>query len=132
MSAARVLIAEDEPGIVASLEFLMNKSGYDIRVAQDGAAALEQVAAFRPDLVILDIMLPRVSGLDVCREIRARPESRGTLVLMLSARGGASEIDRGLSAGADDYVTKPFSTQELVRRVGHLLEARGATAGGGP
>jgi DNA-binding response OmpR family regulator len=129
MTAARVLIAEDEPGIIASLEFLMSRSGYDIRVAPDGAAALEQLAAFRPDLVILDIMLPQVSGVEVCREIRRRPEWRSTRVLMLSARGGASEIDRGLSAGADDYVTKPFSTHELVRRVGLLLEHRGGAEG---
>ena len=119
--SARVLIAEDEPGIVASLQFLMHKSGYETRVAPDGAQALELAGAFRPDLVILDLMLPSVSGVDVCREIRRRPELRATRVLMLSARGGASEIDRGLSAGADDYVTKPFSTHDLVRRVGELL-----------
>jgi two-component system phosphate regulon response regulator PhoB len=99
-------------------------------VAPDGARALALVGEFRPDLVILDMMLPQRSGDDVCREIRRRPEWRRTLVLMLSARGGATEIDRGLSAGADDYVTKPFSTHELVRRVRALLERRGAPEGG--
>ena len=121
MTPARVLIAEDEPSIVASLEFLMRRAGYETRVATDGATALALLGEFRPELVILDMMLPRRSGDDVCREIRRRPEWRHMRVLMLSARGGAAEIDRGLSAGADDYVTKPFSTQELVRRVGTLI-----------
>ena len=120
---ARVLIAEDEPSIVASLEFLMRRRGYETRVATDGAMALALAHEFRPDLVILDLMLPRRSGVEVCREIRRDAGLAGTRVLMLSARGGASEVDRGLSAGADDYVTKPFSTKDLVRRVGALLEA---------
>ena len=122
MSARRVLIAEDEPSIVASLEFLMRRCGFETLHAPDGPAALAALEAFRPDLVILDLMLPQRSGLEVCREIRARPDCRATRVLMLTARGGAAEVSRGLGAGADDYMTKPFSTQELVSRVQALLQ----------
>jgi two-component system alkaline phosphatase synthesis response regulator PhoP len=132
MSAlARVVIAEDEPAIVASLEFLMRRAGYETRVAGDGERALELVREFSPDVVILDLMLPKRSGYDVCREIRHTPALAETRVLMLSARGGANEIDRGLSAGADDYVTKPFSTQDLVRRVSELLRLRRSGDGEG-
>ena len=119
--AARVLISEDEPSIVTSIDFLMRKCGFDTRLARDGEQALEAVREFAPDLVILDLMLPRVSGLDVCRAIRARPECRATRVLMLTARGADGDQERGLAAGADDYVVKPFSTHDLVARVKALL-----------
>jgi DNA-binding response OmpR family regulator len=119
--AVRVLIAEDEPSIATSLEFLMRRCGYDTRLASDGAAALDEVARFAPDLVILDVMLPKASGLDVCRGIRANPKWDSVRVLMLTARGGMQDMDRGLGAGADDYVVKPFATQDLVSRVKALL-----------
>jgi len=119
--AKRVLIAEDEPNIVTSLEFLMRKCGFDTRVAVDGEEALSLVATFRPHLVLLDIMLPRRSGLEVCELIRADASLSGTRVLMLTAKGGNGEVARGVQAGADDYVTKPFSTQDLVARVQALL-----------
>ena len=133
MSAARILIAEDEESIVTSLEFLMRKCGFETRVARDGPAALELVASFRPHVLVLDVMLPRQSGLDVCREVRARREWNGLRVLMLTARSGAKEESRGMAAGADAYLTKPFSTHELVERVQALAagalasEARAAT-----
>lgn len=122
----RILIAEDEPSIVASLDFLMKHAGYETRVARDGVAALEALAEFRPHLVVLDLMLPGRSGFDVCQAIRADPATASTRVLMLTARGGANDEARGRAAGADEYVSKPFSTKDLVRRVSSLLETQGA------
>ncbi len=119
--AKRVLIAEDEPSIVTSLEFLMRRAGYETRTAADGEEALQLLAVFRPHLVLLDIMLPRRSGLEVCREIRADASLAGTRVLMLTAKGGQRDQERGIEAGADDFVTKPFSTHDLVARAQALL-----------
>jgi DNA-binding response OmpR family regulator len=119
--AKRVLIAEDEPNIVTSLEFLMRQGGFETRAAADGEEALLLVGTFRPHLVLLDVMLPRRSGLELCRLIRADASLAQTRVLMLTAKGGQREIERGLEAGADDYITKPFSTQDLVARARALL-----------
>ena len=117
----RVLIAEDEESIVASLEFLMRSCGYEIRVARDGEIALACLAAFRPDLVLLDIMLPGRSGFEICRSIRADARLQATRVLMLTAKGGGGEVAKGMAAGADDYMSKPFATKELVARARALL-----------
>jgi DNA-binding response OmpR family regulator len=122
MRPARIAIAEDEESIVTSLEFLMRRCGFETRVARDGRVALELLESYRPDVLILDVMLPHVSGLEVCRTVRARREWRGIGVLMLTARSGAKEEALGLAAGADAYLTKPFSTHELVERVKALAE----------
>ena len=122
----RVLIAEDEASIVASLEFLMRRCGFETRIARDGNAALQSLADFRPDVVILDIMLPARSGFEVCRAIRADPTLRATRVLMLTAKGGAADAATGTAAGADEYMLKPFATQDLVARVLGLLGRRAA------
>ena len=117
----RVLIAEDEESIVASLEFLMRQCGFDTRVARDGDEAIACLGEFRPDLVLLDIMLPGRSGFEVCRFIRGQKSLAGLRVLMLTAKGGSGEEAKGLAAGADEYLTKPFATRELVARARALL-----------
>ena len=117
----RVLIAEDEESIVASLEFLMRQCGFATRVARDGDEAIACLAEFRPDLVLLDIMLPGRSGFEICRFIRGQKSLAGLRVLMLTAKGGSREQAKGLAAGADEYLTKPFATRELVARARALL-----------
>jgi DNA-binding response OmpR family regulator len=118
---ARILIVDDEPNIVIPLEYLMRREGYDVATAGDGEAALQAVAERPPDLVILDVMLPRMSGFDVCRALRMDPRHGRLKILMLSAKGRESEVEKGLAVGADAYVTKPFSTRDLVVRVRNLL-----------
>jgi DNA-binding response OmpR family regulator len=117
----RILIVDDEPNIVISLEFLMKREGFEAEIAVDGEAALEAVARSKPDLVVLDVMLPRLDGFEVCRRIRADPDSRSVKVLMLTARGRETEVARGLALGADAYVTKPFSTRDVVAQIRRLL-----------
>jgi len=121
----RILIADDEPNIVTSLEFLMRKCDYEVCVARDGEEALRRVEDFRPNVLLLDVMMPLCNGFEVCRRIRENPELRRVRIVMLSARGRDVEIEKGLSLGADAYVTKPFSTKELLATVRQLLpEAR--------
>ncbi len=117
----KILIVDDEPNIVISLEFLMKKEGFEVAVAADGEEALAQVADFDPDLVLLDIMMPRRSGYEVCEALRADPARAGLIIVMLTAKGRESEVAKGLALGADAYVTKPFSTKELVAQVKTLL-----------
>jgi DNA-binding response OmpR family regulator len=117
-----ILIADDEPNIVLSLEFLLQQAGYRVRTAGDGQQALEAIDAERPDLLLLDVMLPRLSGHDVCQRIRADPRCAGLRIVMLSARGRAAEVDKGLALGADAYVTKPFAIQELLAEVARQLQ----------
>lgn len=121
MTTARVLIVDDEPNIVTSLEFLMTRSGYQTMVARDGDEALAAVETFRPDLVLLDVMLPRRDGFEVCQRLRADGWT-DLKIVMLTAKGREAEIARGMDVGADSYVTKPFSTRELVAHVARTLE----------
>jgi len=116
----KVLIVDDEPNIVTSLEFLMRRSGYETQVARDGDEALAAVEAFRPDLVLLDVMLPRRDGFEVCQRLRAQGWA-DVKIVMLTAKGREAEIAKGIAVGADAYVTKPFSTRELVDRVARVL-----------
>ena len=119
----RVLIVDDEPNIVTSLEFLMRGSDYEVRVALNGEEALRLAESFRPDLILLDVMMPQRSGFEVCQKIRENPAFRNVKIVMLTAKGRDLEKDRGLNLGANAYVTKPFSTKELMNTVRGLLGA---------
>jgi DNA-binding response OmpR family regulator len=119
--AKKVLIVDDEPNIVLSLEFLMKKAGFEVAVAGDGEEALAQVGMFNPDIVLLDVMMPKKSGYEVCEALRADPARAAMKIVMLTAKGRDTEVAKGLALGADAYVTKPFSTKELVARVSELL-----------
>ena len=118
---ARILVVEDEEALAALLEYNLGKEGFGVRVATDGDEALMALDEEKPDLVILDWMLPGVSGLEICRRIRARSETRDVAVVMLTARGEAEDRVRGLDTGADDYIAKPFSVPELIARIRALL-----------
>ncbi|TAK87246.1 MAG: response regulator [Betaproteobacteria bacterium] len=124
----KVLIVDDEENIVTALEFLLQRSGYETRVARNGDEALSEVASFAPDLVLLDVMMPRRSGYEVCQRVRAHPEWQRIKIVMLSAKGRDVEVSKGVSLGADLYVTKPFSNAELVAKIDALLG--GGRAGG--
>ena len=124
--AKKVLIADDEPNIVTSLEYLMTKTGYEVEVARNGEEALALVESFMPDLVLLDVMMPRRSGYEVCQMMRERPEWQHIKIVMLSAKGREAEVSKGMSLGADAYVTKPFSNRELIAKIGGLLAENGA------
>lgn len=121
--SATILIADDEPNILISLEFLMKREGYVVHLARDGREAVEGIVAHRPDLVLLDVMMPHKSGFDVCQEVRARDDVRQTRILMLTAKGRDTDVAKGLALGADAYMTKPFSTKELVGKVRDMLGA---------
>ena len=117
----KVLIADDEENIVISLEFLLKQEGFEVLVAGDGEAALQMVAEHHPDLVLLDVMMPKRNGYEVCQRMREHPEWRGIKIIMLSAKGRDVEVSKGVSLGADLYVTKPFSNAELVAQINALL-----------
>ena len=117
----RVLIADDEPNIVVSLEFLMTQAGYEVEIAINGEQTLQAVQRQRPNLVLLDVMLPLRNGFDVCRMLRNEPAYAGLKIVMLTARGRNTEVAKGLASGADAYVTKPFATRELLETVRALL-----------
>jgi DNA-binding response OmpR family regulator len=119
--ARKVLIADDEENIVAALEFLLQRRGYETRVAKNGDEALSEIERFAPDLVLLDVMMPRKSGYEVCQRMRGRPDWRHIKIIMLSAKGREVEVSKGVSLGADLYITKPFSNTELVAKIDGLL-----------
>ena len=117
------LIVEDEESILLSLEFLLTEEGYSVVTAQDGAAALNAAAAQTPDLVLLDVMLPHIDGFEVCRQMRANTALRNTRIMMVTARGRETEVERGMALGADAFLTKPFSTRELMEKIRALLSS---------
>ena len=117
----KVLIVDDEINIVISLEFLMKQAGYTVDIAHEGNEALEKLESFAPDLILLDIMLPGINGFDICQHIRQDPAYQQIKIVMLSAKGREVEVTKGLALGADAYVTKPFSTTQLLEEAKHLL-----------
>ncbi len=122
--SASILIADDEPNILISLEFLLKRAGYNVSLARDGQQALDTILRDRPHLVLLDVMMPVKSGFEVCQAVRADDSLNGILILMLSAKGRDTDLAKGLALGADAYMTKPFSTRELLQKVQVMLAAR--------
>lgn len=120
--AKKVLIAEDEDSILVSLEFLMRNDGYEVRVVSRGDEVLPCIRDFLPDLVLLDVMLPRRNGFELCRDIRANAEWAAMKIIFISAKGREAEVQRGFDAGADAYITKPFATSELREQVRRLID----------
>ncbi|GKW50894.1 response regulator transcription factor [Halomonas sp. NCCP-2165] len=118
----KVLVVDDEPNIVLSLEFLMQQAGFEVTTAEDGESALARVSEASPDLILLDISLPDLSGFEVLERLRQTPEGATLPIIMLTAHGREVEREKGLALGADDYITKPFSTQALVEKVKALLD----------
>ena len=120
----RVLIADDNPQGVELLEAYLSASDYEIRTAADGEETLQQVGQWQPDLILLDIMMPKISGFEVCKRLRADPATRDIAVLMITALDQPSDIDRAVEAGTDDFLTKPINKTELLLRVRSLLQSR--------
>ncbi len=119
-SITRILIVDDEPAILLSLEFLMKKEGYGVFIARDGDEAIELIKSVKPHIVILDLMMPKVDGYEVCDFIRSNPVSSQTKIIMLSAKNTEADIEKGYNHGANLYIPKPFSTRSLVKKVNFL------------
>jgi DNA-binding response OmpR family regulator len=118
----RIVIADDEPNLVIPLEYMLKREGFEVTVARDGQEALDAVARVHPHLVLLDVMMPRKSGFDVCQVLRADEANRDIRILLLTAKGRDDDVAKGLALGADAYMTKPFSPKELVLKARELLE----------
>lgn len=116
-----ILVADDEPNIVISLEYLLKREGYAVLIARDGHEALDVIRRDRPELVLLDVMMPKKTGFEVCQAVRSDEQLQGTKILMLTAKGRDTDVTKGLALGADAYMTKPFSTRELVEKVAAML-----------
>ena len=119
----KIVIADDEPNILISLEYLFKREGFAVTVARDGEEALAVIARERPALALLDVMMPKKSGLEVCQALRADDAYRAMKIVMLTAKGRDTDVAKGIALGADAYMTKPFSTKDLVAKVRELLEA---------
>jgi DNA-binding response OmpR family regulator len=118
----KVLIVDDEPSIIVAIQFLMEQNGYETIVAFSGEEAMEAVANHRPDLILLDIMLPVVDGFEVCQRVRENPDWKNIRIVLVTALGSDVNVTKGLDLGADAYITKPFSNADLVAKVKELLE----------
>jgi DNA-binding response OmpR family regulator len=128
---AKIVIADDEPNILISLEFLMQREGHEVHLARDGQEALDLLRRERPQLLLLDVMMPRKTGFEVCQEVRQDEQLKDTLILMLTAKGRETDVVKGLALGANAYMTKPFSTRELADKVRALLAGGAGGSGAG-
>jgi len=124
-----ILIVDDEPSIVVPIQFLMEQQGYSVLVAENGEDALDVIYKYKPDLILLDIMLPRIDGYEVCEIVRLNPDYRDIKIIFLTAKGREVEIAKGLALGANAYITKPFSNTELVAKVKELLDNTNENSG---
>ena len=122
MEKKKILAVDDEPNILMSIEFILEMEGYEVHLARDGEEALEVAERVRPQLMLLDVNMPRKDGYEVCRMLRAREPLSGTKVIMLTAKGQALERKKGLEVGADEYLTKPFGADDLLAKIRALIE----------
>ena len=118
----KILIVDDEPNILLSLDFIIQKAGYQAQTAADGEEALEQIKQWQPDLVLLDVNMPKLDGFEVCQIVRENPALSAVKIIMLTAKGRQVEREKGLALGADDYVSKQFSTQEIIKKINDFLD----------
>jgi DNA-binding response OmpR family regulator len=121
MMTKKILIADDEVNIVISLEFLVEQAGYQLQSAHTGEDVLQKIVAFQPDLILLDVMMPKINGFEVCRWVRQNPDWQHIKIIMLTAKGREVEVAKGLALGADAYIIKPFSTKELMAEIKRIL-----------
>jgi len=117
-----ILVADDEPYIARSLSFVLKKEGFSVEIASDGEEALRKAKEFRPEVMFLDVMMPRMDGFHVCRSLKSDAELRKINVIMLTAKGQEADRERAMKEGADGYITKPFSPMEIISKVKELLE----------
>ena len=122
MGKKKILVVDDEPNILMSIEYILDMEGYEVHTARDGEEALSVAERIRPDLILLDVSMPRKDGYEVCRILREREDMAGTKVIMLTAKGQALEKKKGIEVGADEYVTKPFSADDLLEKILTLVE----------
>ena len=123
MARFKVLVVDDEPFICRSLSFVLQKENYDVSEARNGEEALQVIRDIKPDLVFLDVMMPKMNGFDVTREVKSDPEFKGTKIILLTAKGQDADRAHGVEAGADDYMTKPFSPSKILERARRILGA---------
>jgi len=123
MPNKKILIADDEPYILRSLSFVLKKEGFDIETACNGEEALEKAQQFNPKILFLDVMMPKKDGYEVCNKLKSNPETKDIYIIMLTAKGQIIDKEKGLTTGADEYITKPFSPREIVNKVKKIMES---------
>ncbi len=117
-----IMIVDDDPNIIRSLTFVLNKEGYNIVTANDGEEAMEKIRVSKPNLMLLDVMMPRKNGYEVCQEVKCNPDLSDIYIIILSAKGQETDREHGLSLGANEFITKPFSPMKIAERVKQLLK----------